>query len=86
MVSTRESVAIQLEQVYYLTKDAKEFAVLIKDQGIADALSKYDFHHCWSVWCRRLVDYWFTRSRASYATGNNGVAANALKLTWAPAL
>ena len=50
MVSTRESVAIQLEQVYYLTKDAKERAVLIKNQSVTEARYNSNDERVMNAW------------------------------------
>ena len=73
-------MAIQLEQVYYLTKDSKEFAVLVKDQSVTDALSQHDLHNCRRVCRCRLVSPRFARGESSHAIGCNDVSASAFKI------
>ena len=73
-------MTIQLEEVHYLTENAKKLAVLIEDQRVIDALAQHDLHNCRRVCRCRLVSHWFARGKFSHATSSNDVSTSTFEI------
>lgn len=74
MVVTRENMAVELEQINNFTEHAKEFAVLIKDQGVADAKLHHDLHESGCKSGSTGISNRFSGTESSHTISSNEVA------------
>jgi hypothetical protein len=66
-------MTINFEKIEGFAADAKEFAVLVEDTGVAESISKHDFHDGRCKCCRRGVRNRFHAGEATHTTAADKV-------------